>query len=279
MRWHMAQDHVPIDHEVALAYNPETNVGRKIARAHHRDYSDVKPGEIGGTLDAISYDPATATLTVRDWKTGKPVTPARENMQLACGVLAARSLYQDAQRFVVELVYLKDDGSMPYVDSAELHAMDLDSARQELRDALKHHAKAAPTPGNHCTSLYCPARGTCPATVSAMVELSGVSTASIEAMVSRSIRSPDDVARVWPLLQRAEEIIKASKDKVRSIVEREGGVALNGTVLRISDPVKRETFSKARIPAAKRDEVLADLRAMGALTETESRGYLTEKKA
>ena len=263
-----------IRHEVALAYNPETGKGRELAKAHHRDYSDVKPGEIAGTLDGVSCD--GTTITVRDWKTGKPVSGAAKNMQLTTGMLAARCLYPQASRFVVELVYLNDEGRPAYVDSAELDEMDLDAARADLRHALKMHATAQPKPGPHCTQLYCPARGTCPATVAAMAGLAEVTTQSIEAIMSRSIKGPDDAARVWPLLVRAEELLKAARGRIASIVERQPVALASGHVLRMTEPSTRETFSKARIPASKRDEVMADLRAMGAVSETTSKGYMKE---
>lgn len=274
--WFAANGPRSIQHEVALAYDPETGVGRELRPEYHRDYRNVRKGEIGGSLDAITYD--EGALHVFDWKTGKPVAPAKSNMQLAAGMLAARGLYPDATSYHVHLIYLNDEGRPAYVDSAELDEMDLDAARAELRDALRNHGLAKPVPGAHCTALYCPARGTCPATVAAMVELSGVTAQSVEAMVSRSIKTPDDVRRVWPLLLRADELLKAAKDKVKTIVELAGPVDLGETVLRITEPTKRETFSKNRIPEAKRDEVLADLRAMGAVGESTSKGFLREGK-
>ena len=260
--WHNGE----LNHESAVAYDPERGVGRDIVAKFQRDYSQARPGEIPGTVDAWSIGDGKA-LHVIDWKTGQRTTPAAENLQLACGALALRGSLTG--QVFVHLVYLEDDGSAPYVDTAELSEMDLDAARSVLPGSII--PDAPPLPGPHCAALYCPARGSCPAHVTALAELGALTPASIEAMVARSIATPADVARAWPLIGMAEDVIEAAKKKVRAIVEAsgEGVPLLNGKSLRMV-PMTRETFAKGRIPKEQADRVLEDLRAMGALSTSTS---------
>lgn len=145
-------------HEVSLAWDPQTDVGRELGRCLGRDYSAARPGEFVGTADVVGLTGSAAH--VYDFKTGWGRVPGpRENWQLRFLALAATRAYgRDCAR--VGLISLA--GDVPRWRVAGLDAMDLDLAAAELRGAPSRWVPGAEVhQGDHCA--YCPAWDSCPA--------------------------------------------------------------------------------------------------------------------
>ncbi len=151
--------------ELAVALNLENGGARVLTPKHHRDYSDVKPGEIPGTLDLAWREVVDGVqiAVVRDWKTGHPMytTPAAYNLQLFAQALAIFNLW-GVGRVRVELAFVDDDAI--HVDSHTLDAVDLEAIEAQLADLMTADT-AEPRPGTWCHAKHCKARTICPATV------------------------------------------------------------------------------------------------------------------
>ena len=128
-----------------------------------RDYSDRRPGEIMGTPDAHLYEPAVRTVHVGDWKRGEG-NEAREilsNGQGEHNALATARAF-DATTAVATEVDFTPDG--PKIRQRTFDAEQLDAIALRLADQLALIPDSEPTPGPHCTEMWCPAQAMCPAT-------------------------------------------------------------------------------------------------------------------
>jgi hypothetical protein len=151
--------------ELAVALDIENGGARVLTPKHHRDYSDVKPGEIPGTLDLAWREVVDGVqiAVVRDWKTGHPMytTPAAYNLQLFAQALAIFNMWAVA-RVRIELAFVDDDAI--HIDSHTLDAVDLEAIEAQFCDLMTAD-QAEPRPGTWCHAKHCKARTICPATV------------------------------------------------------------------------------------------------------------------
>lgn len=115
--------------EVAYAYSPATDSARELVSNGPRDYSDAKPGEICGTVDAIG------AAHVVDWKTGFfPAAKAAENAQLAIFALIANRI-EGHDDVLCELVYVKPKTlELRYVDGASIDIFAIDALASSLKE-------------------------------------------------------------------------------------------------------------------------------------------------
>lgn len=138
--------------EVAYCLAPDGSVTR-IGENLGRDYG-MHVG-ICGTIDVDGHDAPESE--VADYKTGRRLKPAKDAWQLrfACVVTGARKR---------SFHYLDERGDVT-PDSYECTADEREADRKRLvvlqSDILA--GRTAPKPGEHCASLYCPARKVCEA--------------------------------------------------------------------------------------------------------------------
>lgn len=260
--------------EVALAYDVQSDSARELDAQHHRDYSDAKPGEVCMQLDLVymGEDAEGPYACIDDWKSG--ADSAYAAAQLGVGALAwCRLVGVDRAR--VRAVYIGEDAVEP--KEAWLDVMNLDLVRAELVRVFRS-PDTEPRPGPHCSTLYCPARTACPATIDDAAAIARVPVADMRTLIATSINTPEQAAHAHVRLRVIEDAVDAIKAQIREIVRAQGEVPLgNGKALKLVKVVT-ENFSKARIPPERADEVLRELRELGALASHE-RTHMKEVKA
>ena len=160
-----------VELEVPLALNLKTGMGRRLKSSGHRDYSDLKPGEVGLTVDyfAVKFADATndAEVEVGDWKTGwgSHVERPKDNWQTGAAASALSEMFGDCA-VMVKIHYLDAD----HVDSWLMSGMEAQQFAVAIRATLGlATSMAKPNPGEHCR--YCPARTACPAVQGAIVKV------------------------------------------------------------------------------------------------------------
>lgn len=269
--WFRAQGRLGWRAEVAYAYDPATDVARELEQESHRDYSGAQPGDICMQLDVVTLgaDDAGPYVEVIDFKTGR--TSGSVEAQLALGALAW-SRVAGVERARVRAVYVSEEGV--HEDVALLEAFDLDGLRRRLVRVVSE-PDAAPKPGPWCTDLYCPARARCPATVQALASLTDQPVADVQRLVSAALVTPADAGRAYVQLRVIKDAVKAVDERIRELVELHGSAPTpGGKVLRVVT-TSRESFSRARLPKDRAEEVLGLLRDVGALSESTS-SYVRE---
>lgn len=157
--------------EVALAYDVATGEARLLGHALGRTYPDRSPTELSGTVDVLGVYPDHVHVADYKGEHDDSLAPARTNLQLLAGAVAAARLY-GRERAVVELIHIRDDGTW-WSDRAELEELDLAAGRAELAQlagAVRSAERAvaagntpAVTRGDHCR--WCPAFRECPSTL------------------------------------------------------------------------------------------------------------------
>jgi len=154
---------VGLSPEVPLAYNVVTGEGRFLSAGDgYRNYESATEDEIAGTTDVLGVD--ANEVYVGDYKTGRPVTPARHNPQmLIAGLAATRAT--GAPRVRLELIYVH--GGSTWTDVAVVDAFELAEFEERvvgmvsiLRQVALVPDIAPTTLGPHCR--YCPAFSACP---------------------------------------------------------------------------------------------------------------------
>lgn len=161
--------------EVPLAYHVARGRGRELARKHHRDYSQVRDGELVGTPDLVfGRDDA---LFVVDWKTGRyraGAEPRADGQLRALALFAARAYGFDE----VMVSFAQVDPAGVWVTDATLDELDLLAVREELRTIVGRIGKpqsAVPEPGQWCRGNYCPIVAGCPATAKTLAAVEAAS--------------------------------------------------------------------------------------------------------
>jgi hypothetical protein len=209
-------------HEVALAWDYESDVGRVLSAAGHRDYSDAAPTEYVGTADYVGRD--YDMPVVLDYKTGhRFLGPARQSRQLRMLALAAsRIVGVDGAR--VAYCFLHDDGSYAF-SWATFDAFDLAEIADELRDlaavlvdaqtAVDVHDAADFHEGEWCD--FCPAYNGCPAKMQ-LARAIGTGDALRElANPLRRIEqmTDDELARAYEAIERYDDLAARVRKALR----------------------------------------------------------------
>jgi len=206
--------------EVAFAYHVADGTARVMTKAHARDYSDARPGELFGTADLILRD--GDRLVVVDFKTGAKAKEkgAADTFQMRFLGLAAARCYEAAE---VDIVLLHVDEGGAYPDGATLTAWDLDDTADELRSlAASLAAPSVPRPGPHCTGMYCPIVSECPATKAAMAAVD--KAAALRFPMSVEIASAEHAADVRVRLKMVREACDAIDGAVKDWIRANGPV-------------------------------------------------------
>jgi hypothetical protein len=212
--------------EVAYAYNVKTSAARRLQVEGHRQYPELEDDEIALTVDAAS-DTLKDYVVILDWKTGsfRYLEPPRHNLQMGLSALAAARA-ADVDTVVVYIVRVTPEDVK--VEKVVFRELDFDAIADEIRALVKYIPGSEPCPGEWCS--FCPARGACPAAVSAMTEI--IPTAEDLPDTFRLIGPIQSLAEaqyrlaLWPLVKDAKERyhadLKAFADKHNGIVTADG---------------------------------------------------------
>lgn len=156
-----------VAHEVPYAFDVVTWAARKLERPpgglagdELRRWLDARtlPTEVRVTIDAAVGLPDGRVIVV-DWKTGRsPLARAAQNAQLATGALCvAREMGIES----IGVMLVRIQPGYVAADEAELDELTLDARALSLAAHLRALPTAEPSPGSHCSRLYCPLLGTC----------------------------------------------------------------------------------------------------------------------
>jgi hypothetical protein len=149
--------------ELRLRYDVEHGTAREVGRWEARE-----PGQWTAILDYCA-EMSDGRLLVVDWKTGRQTLTekAERNPQVRLQALAA-ARWAGARRVRVVLVHLEADRYE--TSSADFGPWELAQIAEEARElrASLRRGPTPPVPGSHCTERYCPLRGVCAATASAL---------------------------------------------------------------------------------------------------------------
>lgn len=207
-------------HEVAIAWDHVTDIGRAIVGNGHRDYSSVGPTEYVGTADYVGADRETNTIVVIDWKSGyRYLGPARDSWQLRMLALAAvRAAQADNAR--VAYCFLRDDGSYAY-SWGYFDPLDLATIADELRDLAARLGRQTESmslafyEGPHCD--YCPAFHACPAKMRLARAIGNGEAMTELATIEQRIESMSDaeLARAYQAIERYDDIAERVRRALR----------------------------------------------------------------
>lgn len=149
--------------ELRLRYDVEHGTAREVGRWEARE-----PGQWTAILDYCA-EMSDGRLLVVDWKTGRQTLTEKSerNPQVRLQALAA-ARWAGARRVRVVLVHLEADRYE--TSSADFGPWELAQIAEEARElrASLRRGPTPPVPGSHCTERYCPLRGVCAATTSAL---------------------------------------------------------------------------------------------------------------
>lgn len=202
--------------EVAVAFHVASGTGRIMRKAHHRDYSDARPGELTGTLDVIGI--RRGEVFTGDLKTGRWKSRDGMSWQLRFGAVAVASIL-GADEIAAALWYVDEDGMRD--DDGVLDCFDLAETAAALKDLWTRltGGPTPPVPGPWCCDNYCALLGRCAATRAALAE---VRTSAVV-----RINTPEDAARVWEMLPHAEAAVKAAKEQIKAMAARGETISLS----------------------------------------------------
>jgi len=149
--------------ELRLGYHVESSTARETAR-----FEPKEPGTWTAKGDYCA-EMSDGRLLVVDWKTGRQqlTEHAGRNPQVRLQALAA-ARWLGVRRVRVVLVYLEADRyETSAADFGPWELAEIAEEARELRASLRR-GPTPPVPGSHCTERYCPLRGVCAATTSAL---------------------------------------------------------------------------------------------------------------
>lgn len=239
----ISQDPEPEVHvELALAW--DTRRGR----AHPVDKPwDVEEGEMYGRADVVLVSPGEErAIRVRDWKTGSRARSYRpgRSQQLRQLALAAASHF-GAERVVVEFALVDDDGAE--LVSAELTPSDLLQAEVEALDiADRVRQPPEPRPGPWCHELWCPIAAVCPATQTALAQ---VSTDLERFPLLGEPTSPEHAAYQRHRLPVLQAALEAQEELIRKAAARFGGIPVEGKPGVVWAPVEHDGNERVELTA------------------------------
>lgn len=216
--------------EVAMAWDPSTDTASILTRKG-RDYSEAA-GRLPGTADLIYWVAKTSELKVWDWKTGDA---SKAGPQLrALGLMASRAYGASIVR--VAALEVRADG-VTEVGAETLDEFALADMAGSLGELLSSVADAPPSPGEHCSSLYCPARLACPLAGTALSAVESVIPAEQlvrrpEYRITDPIKTPEHAIYVLDVIRLVNAWLDAKKDEIKSLLPADGWRTQDGRVLR-----------------------------------------------
>lgn len=245
--------------ELALAWDPFTDVGRIIGASIERDYDRAAPGELVGTADVVGR--VGSAVLVADWKTGHKITTAAWSLQLRFLALAA-ARQSGATSAIVAMVYLREDGRA-YIDRAEFDDVDLHVIAADLRGLVQRVEATrllveAGKPinvqmGHHCG--YCSAVPSCPAHARLITQLvkrtDGEAPEDQPTQVTAMVNalSPDAAGEAWIKWQRANAYLRLVGEALSIYVRQNGDVPLPGGTHALREVVRKTRRMDGEIAA------------------------------
>jgi hypothetical protein len=200
-------------HEVALAWDYESDVARVLADAGHRNYASAAPTEYVGTADYVGRD--YDMPVVLDYKTGhKWLGPARQSRQLRMLALAAsRVVGVDAAR--VAYCFLRDDGTYAF-SWATFDAFDLAEIADELRTLAATLEDASMSDCHESPECdYCAAFSSCPAKMQ-LARAIGTGAVVRDLGIAVEIMTDAELATTYAAIERYDQLA----DKVRKALRQ-----------------------------------------------------------
>jgi hypothetical protein len=166
-----------------------------------------------GHADVVAVLPDA--VLVADWKSFEDVGPAESNWQVrSYAAMAAQRFCRD--RAIVLIIYVRE-GQAPYVNAAELDALDLAAVLEDVRlvdarvwnERAKVAAGAMPdvAEGKHCR--YCPAAHACPAKTALIRQL--VDGTAAQTLASLSFISDEEAALAWERIAQYSALLNRMK--------------------------------------------------------------------
>lgn len=169
---------------------------------------------VAGTVDLVAMM-GRRRWRVTDWKNGEHgTTHAAEQLRTLAALVLDTTGGDECE---MHAVWLQGDGNP--MDYGTLSAMEGDAHLATLRTL----GPTEPRPGDHCSGMYCPLVGRCPAFVEAasLVPVSAL-TARRNPLVT-GVKTEEDAAVAVELLGLVEERVEAVKQELRSFVLARGG--------------------------------------------------------
>lgn len=236
-------------HELALAWNPDTDEGRILGEGIDRQYEAHgadRLREYVGSEDFGGILPGGRGL-VLDYKSGRPKR-ARESWQMR-GLSVMKAAAAHVDEIIGAHIVVRGSGQ-PYWDWFEFDALMIASFKEEMRDLAADLRKRPDVTdgrglrvveGDHCT--YCPAFVRCPAKTALIHEMS-VGLAPANATFDSIEVSA--IPPLWLELDRYEAMIKRLRGQCEKVAERLGPIQLgNGYELRVAEGEPRDKITDA----------------------------------
>lgn len=241
-------------HELALAWDPETGIGRMLGENIGRQYEKLGVDRSRELCGSVDYGGVLADrrVLVLDYKSGWQLIPARESWQLKF-LSVAQADAAGADEAIAGHLVLR--GTSVRWDVVEWDALALAGFRAELRQlvsdlqAMKsiedlEHANVVE--GVHCK--YCPAHQRCPAKVGLvrhLVQLT-MGPARVDAM------TVSEMAQAWRKLDAYDAVAK----RLRAEIEKQAELA----------PLDLEDGYELRVaPGSPKDKVINPSQAIALL--------------
>lgn len=233
----------PVTGEAAAAVAALDGVTGKVELEVAVELHDPETGELitAGTADVVIDD--GTTVTIWDWKTGRPefVTEAAGNMQLHSYALAV-ALQRGRDAYAVRAVFLDSDGAHPSEASAVAGA-EMWTMLNRIKAAAARPAVA--TPGEHCARCW--SRVHC----HAWRDRVSTSLALIHASASSDLQLTDETATALALrLADVKKAAEAAEDMVKAHVRAGGRVEHDGKVYAPTQVAGRKTADVKALEAA-----------------------------
>lgn len=277
--------------ECSFAYDVSDDTGRPLGHLARRDYQELRPFEIPGTIDLLIR--GNGRLIVVDYKSFEDVDPAASNAQVATyALMVARATGID--EVTVAVVYL----AAPWrpADVATLYAFDLDAHADRLHQLMTGIDRTLRT-GKQCK--YCPAFHDCPEQRALAVGATeGALSVRVESMIP--FEQDDDALQAYELFQRlkvmvqrlsaglyaraAERPIPLGNGKVFGRVSKQGNEKLDGDtvwqVVKEMHPGLEDKAVERKATKKRLEETLKGKRgAMGKVLEAVRERGGAERKA
>ena len=206
--------------EVAYAWDPAFNRAMKIIGQGQRFYADkevwqeilrnpgMSPHTVPMTIDLMceNYD---GSISIYDWCTGRTDKTA----QLQINALAVWYTHRPTE-VRCHALRLTEDGCVQE-DLGVYDEWDIEQLAKEYSDLIYASIGAEPSPGMHCTELYCPAKNACPVTQNAIEQVIPVGHLN-RYKLSPEIQNASHASYMLPMIKLAKAYIETVESSLKS---------------------------------------------------------------
>ena len=202
--------------EQAYVYDATNDTAKRVQMSGRR-YVVEHPGQIAGTIDAVSIFGKHAIVI--DWKTGddfaKMTADAEHNWQLRLYALAvARAHNLESVRIMIVRIS-QDDVT---TSSHDLDAIELDAVAAKISALVAGVPSAQPQPGTHCRR--CRAVAVCPATKSATDAIAAPTPVEIR------IHNQEQATAALVRLRQVQAACEQMESILKAYAAENGGIPL-----------------------------------------------------